>query len=143
MRKFLKILIISIIVIVIGISVFLIVKNKSNDNSNDINKSNVIYNKNIGIIEDKIINNILFTDISCVIDDGSTILKYKVVNNNSDSITLNDYKLVFMNDNDEVVGEINASFPMAIEANNFLNVENSITVDLRDAAKMRIELGDE
>ena len=143
MRKFLKILIISIIVIVIGISVFLIVKNKSNDNSNDINKSNVIYNKNIGIIEDKIINNILFTDISCVIDDGSTILKYKVVNNNSDSITLNDYKLVFMNDNDEVVGEMNASFPMAIEANNFLNVENSITVDLRDAAKMRIELGDE
>lgn len=143
MKKSLKILIISLIVLIVGILVFLIIKNKSNDNNNEVKKSNIIYNDNIGIVEDKIINNVLFTDISCVIDDGSTILKYKVVNNNSESITLGDYKLIFMNANDEVIGEMNASVPMIIEANNFLNVENAVTIDLRDAIKMRIELGDE
>lgn len=143
MKKSLKILIISLIVLIVGILVFLIIKNKSNDNNNEVKKSNIIYNDNIGIVEDKIINNVLFTDISCVIDDGSTILKYKVVNNNSESITLGDYKLIFMNANDEVIGEMNASVPMVIESNNSLNVENAVTIDLRDAIKMRIELGDE
>ena len=48
-----------------------------------------------------------------------------------------------MNDNDEVVSEMNASVPMVIESNNSLNVENAVTVDLRNATKIRIELGDE
>lgn len=143
MKKSLKILIISLIVLIVGILVFLIIKNKSNDNNNEVKKSNIIYNDNIGIVEDKIINNVLFTDISCGIEDGNTTIKYKVVNNNSESITLGDYKLIFMNDNDEVVGEMNASVPMVIESNNSLNVENAVTVDLRNATKMRIELGDE
>ena len=128
---------------IVGILVFLIIKNKSNDNNNEVKKSNIIYNDNIGIVEDKIINNVLFTDISCGIEDGNTTIKYKVVNNNSESITLGDYKLIFMNDNDEVVGEMNASVPMVIESNNSLNVENAVTVDLRNATKIRIELGDE
>lgn len=143
MKKSLKILIISLIVLIVGILVFLIIKNKSNDNNNEVKKSNIIYNDNIGIVEDKIINNVLFTDISCGIEDGNTTIKYKVVNNNSESITLGDYKLIFMNDNDEVVGEMNASVPMVIESNNSLNVENAVTVDLRNATKIRIELGDE
>ena len=105
MKKSLKILIISLIVLIVGILVFLIIKNKSNDNNNEVKKSNIIYNDNIGIVEDKVINNVLFTDISCGIEDGNTTIKYKVVNNNSESITLGDYKLIFMNDNDEVVGE--------------------------------------
>ena len=143
MKKSLKILIISLIVLIVGILVFLIIKNKSNDNNNEVKKSNIIYNDNIGIVEDKIINNVLFTDISCSIEDGNTTIKYKVVNNNSESITLGDYKLIFMNDNDEVVSEMNASVPMVIESNNSLNVENAVTVDLRNATKIRIELGDE
>jgi hypothetical protein len=143
MKKSLKILIISLIVLIVGILVFLIIKNKSNDNNNEVKKSNIIYNDNIGIVEDKIINNVLFTDISCGIEDGNTTIKYKVVNNNSESITLGDYKLIFMNDNDEVVGEMNASVSMVIESNNSLNVENAVTVDLRNATKIRIELGDE
>ena len=143
MKKSLKILIISLIVLIVGILVFLIIKNKSNDNNNEVKKSNIIYNDNIGIVEDKIINNVLFTDISCGIEDGNTTIKYKVVNNNSESITLGDYKLIFMNDNDEVVSEMNASVPMVIESNNSLNVENAVTVDLRNATKIRIELGDE
>lgn len=143
MKKSLKILIISLIVLIVGILVFLIIKNKSNDNNNEVKKSNIIYNDNIGIVEDKVINNVLFTDISCGIEDGNTTIKYKVVNNNSESITLGDYKLIFMNDNDEVVGEMNASVPMVIESNNSLNVENAVTVDLRNATKIRIELGDE
>lgn len=143
MKKSLKILIISLIVLIVGILVFLIIKNKSNDNNNEVKKSNIIYNDNIGIVEDKVINNVLFTDISCGIEDGNTTIKYKVVNNNSESITLGDYKLIFMNDNDEVVSEMNASVPMVIESNNSLNVENAVTVDLRNATKIRIELGDE
>ena len=67
MKKSLKILIISLIVLIVGILVFLIIKNKSNDNNNEVKKSNIIYNDNIGIVEDKIINNVLFKNSSLLI----------------------------------------------------------------------------
>ena len=130
------------ILIIMGIGIIIFVSQYKGKNVEDkVIESDVIYNDSIGIIEDKEIDNILFTGITCEINEEYTNLKYQIINNNDSEVTLNQYQLVFKNENNEVVGFIYSNVSTSITAGSSLSVENTANINLKEAIKMEIELG--
>lgn len=134
-------LIFIIIIIITGIIIYINqTTNAKTNTTNNKTKGTTIYNTEEGIVSDKNINEVLFTDISCIIKKEKTQIKYVITNNKDESITLNDYKLIFKNKNDEVIGVVNANLSTELPAKSNINIDNYTTLNLKDAVNLEIEL---
>lgn len=135
------IIVITIGLLLISIILGIVFVNKDKTKKEESNEPNIIVNDSPGIVESREVDGILFSEIRCLIqEDGSTIIDYLITNNRNEEVTLNEYELIFMDENDEVIGNFTASIPITIPANSTVSTENNATIDLEKAKKMEVKL---
>ena len=135
-----KIILVVIAILLIGMLISLtIIKHNDSSKKPSTEESTIKLNKSSGIIEDRNIDNIIFSDIECSIENGNTTIRYKVTNNNDVSTILGEYNLIFKDKNNNIIGTVYAEDNTSIEPNSYLNITNTATIDLTKATVMEIE----
>ena len=133
-KKIISILILGLILI-ITVSIIII---KSNNNNEPIeNKDNkIIENK----IEDKLIDNVLFSDIDYSFDGNISLLTYKITNNTTKNIYLEEYEIIIKDKNNNILAIISPNTLKEIRPNETIETENAIDIDLKEMYKLEIKL---
>lgn len=133
-KKIISILILGLILI-ITVSIITI---KSNNNNEPIeNKDNkIIENK----IEDKLIDNILFSNIDYSFDGNISLLTYKITNQSSKTINLEEYEIIIKDKDNNILAIISPSILESIKPNETIETENAIDIDLKDMKTLELNL---
>lgn len=148
-KKISKKILVGIIVLCLILTIAIIViilKNNTPEQSAATNKTNneeIKYNTNEGIIEDKQIDNILFSDIECSFDGNTSLLTYKITNNQTESIYLEEYEIIVKDKNDNILAIIAPSITEEIKPNETIETGNVIDIDLTNAYKFELTLNNE
>ena len=130
-------ILILLIVIIIGI---VIIKNsvQKESNMNNDNNYKTNYNINEGIVENKIVNDILFSNIECSFDGNRSLFTYKITNNSKETGVLNDYEIIVKDKDDNILANMVISVTEELEPNESIETGNSIDIDLRGAKKLEL-----
>ena len=133
-KKIISILILGLILI-ITVSIIII---KSNQNNKPIeNKDNeIIENK----IKDKLIDNVLFSDIDYSFDGNISLLTYKITNQSSKTINLEEYEIIIKDKDNNILAIISPSILESINPNETIETENAIDIDLKDMKTLELNL---
>lgn len=134
LKKIISILILGLILI-ITVSIIII---KSNQNNKPIeNKDNeIIENK----IKDKLIDNVLFSDIDYSFDGNISLLTYKITNQSSKTINLEEYEIIIKDKDNNILAIISPSILESINPNETIETENAIDIDLKDMKTLELNL---
>ena len=133
--------IILVLVIAIGGGIIIFNRFSQKEPSDDVkNNEKTNYNTNTGVVEDKIINNILFSDIECSFDGNYSLLTYKITNQSNETMIIGDYEITVKDKSDNVLANMVLSITEELEPNESIDSGNAIDIDLREA--YQIELAD-
>ena len=134
-----------IFVIIIVIITALFLKNKSNDN-NEYKKSKVKegirYNTNKKVVEDKVVDNIKFTNIECTFDGNNSLLSYTITNIGNEKVNLGEYEIIVKDKNGNVLANLGPSLNFDLEPNQPYDTGNSINIDISEAYSIEIQLSE-
>lgn len=106
-----------------------------------VDKSKAVYNEEKGVIEEREVEGLLFSDISCKIVEGMTEVRYIITNNLDEEIVLSSYELVFTDELGEVIGTIYGDENAVVGSKESLNIESNTTIDLSNAVNMEVKFG--
>ena len=126
-----------IVILALGIILF---NNNNKDNNKNLKENKIIENDEPGIIEDKTIGDIKFSNIECFTENKSTTVKYTITNNGDETVTLEEYELVFKDKDKKVIGTIYAGTSTEIDAEESLNIETTSAVNIEEATSMELKL---
>lgn len=130
-----KIIILSIIIVILVIIIALIVKNKNKTvdvpMKNDYGNKNV--NTNIGVIEDKKLEDVTFTNTSMIEEDGVTTLTTTVTNTSKESKYIDSFKIYVKDSNDKVIVELLGYVGATLSPNEQRIIRTLVTDDITNA----------
>lgn len=132
-----KKLILSFIIVIILILIGLVIAMKllyKNDNKN------IVKNTEKEVISDKIVSNILFSDIEYYYDGTNTTVFMNVTNNNAKTVVLGDFIAIIYDKNDNLIEKFEPTTKYELKKNETMELEFYYPKDLTNANKMEIEL---
>lgn len=135
------ILLIILFIGIISITIFLNNKNNTtNDTNTNTNKNNetIKNNTNKGVVEDKEIDGITFTNIKCTYDGSYSILKYTITNHNNQDINLGEYEIVVKDKDGNVLANIAPTLDYTLKKEEAYDTENIIDIDLSTAFSIEL-----
>lgn len=143
-EKVKKILFIISIILIIFIAIILIYIKRNEDNDVNVTpdgNNKVITNTNKDVISDKVISNLIFTDIKYTYDFKETKVFMNIINNNTESVKISRFIIKIYNEKNELVETLNPVYNNIIKPNSDINnFMVTIEKDLSNAYKIEIEL---
>jgi len=140
MIKKYKIIFILVILIAI-VSIIFINSKKTNDKDNDIKENEIITNNNKGVVENKIVSDVLFSNIKYTFDGENTKVEFSITNNKEKAIKLNRFNINTYDKDDNLIKTIKCVSKTVISPGTTVNnYEVEIGLDLSNAYSMKIEL---
>lgn len=138
-------LIILCILIITIISIIILTNNNQEKPSKETKptQDEIKYNTKEDVTEDKLIDNILFSDIECTFDGNTSLLTYKITNQGTEAISLDEYEITIKDKNDNILAIIAPSITEEIKPNETIETGNSIDIDLTKAYKIELSLTNE
>lgn len=133
-----------VILIVIVIVLIYFKKNEQNGGDDEkkptTNQGEVQYNTNQKVVEDKNINNIVFTDIKCSYDGYNSILEYTITNRTSEVVNLGEYEIVVKDKDGVVIANLSPILDVDIAPGESQETGNAINMDLSNAYEIELVL---
>ena len=130
-RSIRKTLIIVLIVfVVLGVVIFLLSSSIGAISSHPADKEHLKYNTNKEFLEDKKIEDLVFSDVKCSFDGESSTISYAIVNNSDKVIHLDEYEIVIKDKDGKVLATINPNYDYDLNAKERFETSNSVSVDL-------------
>lgn len=138
-KEIMLLIVLIVIIILVGVIAGIMFRDK--DSLEKVDKIKDFYNEEKGVIEEREVKGILFSDISCKIVDGMTEVRYIITNNRDEEIVLSSYELVFTDELEEVIGTIYGDENAVVGSKESLNIESYTTIDLSNAVNMEVKFG--
>ena len=98
------------------------------------------YNTNEGIVKDKEINGILFTNIECAYDGNISLITYTIKNNTKETINLKEYEVNIKDKEGKLLAIMSPNLDKEIAPGESFDTGNSIDIDLSNAYSMELNL---
>lgn len=95
--------------------------------------TNSILNNNPEIIKEQIVNNLKMSNTSLSYKDGISTLTVTVTNTSNESVTVNQFNVIFKTENGSVITVLNGSLGDQIEANSSITINITSDIDLSEA----------
>ncbi|MBQ8681313.1 MAG: hypothetical protein IJ509_00155 [Bacilli bacterium] len=133
LKKYKWVVIISIILVVIIISFVIYYRNfrnRLNDLDSKVQSS---------ITEDKTVNDLAFTNISCDYDEKVSTLKYIISNiSQTEDIVIGKYQIVIYDSKDNLIATIEPNINQKLISGEYYETSSSINLDICNASYMEI-----
>lgn len=133
-----KILIMVIIVVFVGICIFAGFR-IFDRNLDALPKNKVIKNTNSGVIENKVVKGIEFSEVSLNSENGNALYKGKITNKISDSIYIRSIEIIVKNSYGLEIVSLNCNVGRKIGSNESTNIEAMTTMDLPNDVAFSLE----
>lgn len=140
-KTLIGIIILCILIITI-ISIIFLTNNNQEQPSKETKptQDELKYNVKEDITKDKLINNILFSDIECTFDGNTSLLTYKITNQGTEAISLDEYEITIKDKNNNILAIISPNIIKKIKPNETIETGNAIDIDLTQAYKIELTL---
>lgn len=102
--------------------------------------TNAIVNNNPDIIKEQTVSNLTLNNVSLKYKDGISTLTVTVTNNSSETITINQFDVVFKTENGSVITTLNGSLGDQIEGKASLTVTITSDIDLSEAYALEYQI---
>lgn len=99
-------------------------------------------NNNKNFTEDKVINDITFTNITCTYDGVNSLLEYTITNHTDETIHLDQYEIIIKNKDNQVLANLAPSLNQDLAPEEIINTGDSINIDLTTAYSMELVLAE-
>lgn len=106
--------------------------------SDDGDIKNAYVNNNELIIKEEVIGNLSISDVSLIYENGLSTFKAKITNN-GDDLTINEFNIIFKNENDTIITIIDGNFE-EIKKDTFIALTLTSDIDLSSAYKLEYSL---
>lgn len=105
-------------------------------------ETNTIEKKNTNekVVEDKIVNNLKFTNINCVYDGNYSIITYKIINTGTTTIKLSEYELIVKDKDNNIITNIMPDIDKELKPNEEYETGNTINMDLSKAYSIEVSI---
>ena len=137
MKKNDKIKVIIMCLIIAGLIIFTIVRIINKNKSEDVPKKNdygdINVNTNTGVIEDKKLGDLTFTNTSMIEKDGVTTLETTITNNSKESKYVGSFTIYVKDRSDEVITELIGYVGSELAPSEKIIITSSITDDITSA----------
>lgn len=137
MKKNDKIKVIIMCLIIAGLIIFTIVRIINKNKSEDVPKKNdygdINVNTNTGVIEDKKLGDLTFTNTSMIEKDGVTTLETTITNNSKESKYVGSFTIYVKDRSDEVITELIGYVGSELAPSEKRIITSSITDDITSA----------
>ncbi len=140
MKKNDKIKAIIMCLIIAGLLIFTIVRIINRNKTEDVPKKNdygdINVNTNTGVIEDKKLGDLTFTNTSMIEQDGVTTLETTITNNSKESKYVGSFTIYVKDRSDEVITELVGYVGSELAPSEQRIITSSITDDITNAYKI-------
>lgn len=140
MKKNDKIKAIIMCLIIVGLLIFTIVRIINRNKIEDVPKKNdygdINVNTNTGVIEDKKLGDLTFTNTSMIEQDGVTTLETTITNNSKESKYVGSFTIYVKDRSDEVITELVGYVGSELAPSEQRIITSSITDDITSAYKI-------
>lgn len=137
MKKNDKIKVIIMCLIIAGLLIFTIVRIINKNKTEDVPKKNdygdINVNTNTGVIEDKKLGDLTFTNTSMIEKDGVTTLETTITNNSKESKYVGSFTIYVKDRSDEVITELVGYVGSELAPSEKRIITSSITDDITSA----------
>lgn len=137
MKKNDKIKAIIMCLIIVGLLIFTIVRIINRNKTEDVPKKNdygdINVNTNTGVIEDKKLGDLTFTNTSMTEQDGVTTLETTITNNSKESKYVGSFTIYVKDRSDEVITELVGYVGSELSPSEQRIITSSITDDITSA----------
>ena len=132
-----KIIIIFMCLIIAGLLIFTVARIINKSKTEDVPKKNdygdINVNTNTGVIEDKKLGDLTFTNTSMVEKDGVTTLETTIVNNSKETKYVGSFTIYVKDRSDEVITELVGYVGSELAPSEQRVISSSITGDITNA----------
>ena len=140
MKKYVNIKAIIMCLIIVGLLIFTIVRIINRNKTEDVPKKNdygdINVNTNTGVIEDKKLGDLTFTNTSMIEQDGVTTLETTITNNSKESKYVGSFTIYVKDRSDEVITELVGYVGSELAPSEQRIITSSITDDITSAYKI-------
>lgn len=140
MKKNDKIKVIIMCLIIAGLLIFTIVRIINRNKTEDVPKKNdygdINVNTNTGVIEDKKLGDLTFTNTSMIEQDGVTTLETTITNNSKESKYVGSFTIYVKDRSDEVITELVGYVGSELAPSEQRIITSSITDNITSAYKI-------
>ncbi len=144
-KKKLLLIILGIVLLIGGASILLVhslSQEKEPVQSPSPENPEVKQNMNSSFTEDKIINNITFTNINCTYDGVNSLLEYTITNQTNESVRLGAYEIVIRNKDKQILANLSPSLEQELAPGESVDTGNAVNIDLTGAYSMELILAE-
>jgi energy-converting hydrogenase Eha subunit H len=128
--------IVLLILLIVVILIFNIASNNNKDTEEDVKG----YNTNKGIVGDKEVKGITFTDIECKLEEEETLISYKITNTTNKIVNIGEYELVIKDKDGQVLTTVVPNLDYELKSNEVYEMSNSININLEDGYEIEFNL---
>ena len=134
-----------LIILILGGFIIKLYYNNKNNTTNDTTskteskeEETLKYNTNEGVIKDKEINGITFTNITCTYDGAYSILEYTITNHSNQNINLGEYEIIVKDKNGNILANLAPTLDYELKKEESYNTGNAIDIDLSTASSIEL-----
>lgn len=127
----------------IGVKVFYDYKNNANKDTEQKKETPIKYNTNEGVVQDKDIGGITFTNITCKYDGTYSVLEYTITNHTDQDINLGEYEIIVKDKQGNILANIAPTLDYNLKVEESYDTGNAIDIDLSDAYSIELVLSNQ
>lgn len=120
-----------LIITIISLIIFKLFYHTKNTSTTSTNTNESQITETSINIEDKTINNILFSDIQYSYDGNYSLLTYKITNNSTETINLEEYEIIIKDKDNNIIANISTNITHEIKPTETIETGNAIDIDLK------------
>ena len=73
-------------------------------------------------------------------ENGESIVGYTITNNNDFDVSIDEYELVFFDENENVIETVVTDIPISVSAKTSISSESTFSANLKSAKRMELKL---
>lgn len=140
-KKIIGLILLVILLVLVGVLIFWkSTSNLSRKQKNDEETTKLNYNTTESLITSKIVEGLLFSNISCSYDDQASNLHYNITNQTEETIHLHQYQIIIKDKEDKILTTIEPIVDLELLPHEEFYTGNTVNTDLSTAYSMEITL---
>lgn len=108
--------------------------------SKNIQSDNAKMNNNENIIKEQTINNLIMNNVSLSYKDGISTFRVQITNNTTESISINQFNVIFKTENDSIITTLNGFLGDSLSGGESFNLTITSDIDLSEAYSLEYQI---